>query len=288
MILNIINTGIKMTKNLIIDSQVHAYEPNTPSRPWQGFLQGPDQATGDDMVKAMDEVGVDGALLVSPFSLYGYDASYALEVHNHYPDRFRLIKPFDIKSKSIREDLVEWASRPGVVGARLMLTDSRLRVSEQGVYEMFSAASKEDIPINVMCSGNLSVFKELAKTYPNTRLIIDHLGLEQPFVPPPPDDPFHDIDQVIEVSKFDNVAIKISGACTLSHESFPYDDIWPYLERIFEAYGIERCMWGTDWTRAVELLSYEQGVESFRLTDTISENERNILMGGALSKIYNW
>ena len=74
----------------------------------------------------------------------------------------------------------------------------------------------------------------------------------------------------------------------LSHESFPYDDIWPYLERIFEAYGIERCMWGTDWTRAVELLSYEQGVESFRLTDTISENERNILMGGALSKIYNW
>ena len=169
-----------------------------------------------------------------------------------------------------------------------MLTDSRLRVSEQGVYEMFSAASKEDIPINVMCSGNLSVFKELAKTYPNTRLIIDHLGLEQPFVPPPPDDPFHDIDQVIEVSKFDNVAIKISGACTLSHESFPYDDIWPYLERIFEAYGIERCMWGTDWTRAVELLSYEQGVESFRLTDTISENERNILMGGALSKIYNW
>ena len=97
-----------------------------------------------------------------------------------------------------------------------------------------------------------------------------------------------DIDQVIEVSKFDNVAIKISGACTLSHESFPYDDIWPELERIFEAYGIERCMWGTDWTRAVELLSYEQGVESFRLTDSISENERNTLMGGALSKIYNW
>ena len=277
-----------MTNAFIIDSQVHAYEANTQSRPWQGFLRGPDQATGDDMVKAMDEVGVDGALLVSPFSLYGYDASYALEVHNDYPDRFGLIKPFDIKSTSIREDLLEWASLPGVVGARLMLTNSGLQVSEHGVCEMFSAASEADIPVNVMCSGNLSVFKEFAKTYPNTRLVIDHLGLEQPFVPPPPNDPFSDIDQVIEVSKFDNVAIKISGACTLSHESFPYDDIWPELERIFEAYGIERCMWGTDLTRAVELLSYEQGVESFRLTDSISENERNTLMGGALSKIYNW
>ena len=277
-----------MTKDFIIDSQVHAYEANNPSRPWQGFLQGPAQATGDDMVKAMGEVGVDGALLVSPFSLYGYDASYALEVHRAHPDKFGLIKPFDVKSETIREDLLEWASIPSVVGARLMLSNSGIQGIETGIREMFSAASDVDIPVNVYCSGNLSAFKELAKTYPNTQLVIDHLGLEQPFIPPPPEDPFSDIGQVIEFSKFDNVAIKISGACTLSQRPFPYDDIWEPLERIFKAFGFERCMWGTDWTRAVELLTYEQGVESFRLTDSISGNERNMLMGGALSKIYNW
>jgi L-fuconolactonase len=277
-----------MTKDFIIDSQVHAYEANNPSRPWQGFLQGPAQATGDDMVKAMGEVGVDGALLVSPFSLYGYDASYALEVHRAHPDKFGLIKPFNVKSETIREDLLEWASIPSVVGARLMLSNSGIQGIETGIREMFSAASDVDIPVNVYCSGNLSAFKELAKTYPNTQLVIDHLGLEQPFIPPPPEDPFSDIGQVIEFSKFDNVAIKISGACTLSHRPFPYDDIWEPLERIFKAFGFERCMWGTDWTRAVELLTYEQGVESFQLTDSISDNERNMLMGGALSKIYNW
>jgi L-fuconolactonase len=277
-----------MTKDFIIDSQVHAYEANNPSRPWQGFLQGPAQATGDDMVKAMGEVGVDGALLVSPFSLYGYDASYALEVHRAHPDKFGLVKPFDVKSGTIREDLLEWASIPSVVGARLMLSESGIQGIETGIREMFSAASDVDIPVNVYCSGNLSAFKELAKTYPNTQLVIDHLGLEQPFIPPPPEDPFSDIGQVIEFSKFDNVAIKISGACTLSHRPFPYDDIWEPLERIFKAFGFERCMWGTDWTRAVELLTYEQGVESFQLTDSISDNERNMLMGGTLSKIYNW
>lgn len=277
-----------MTKDFIIDSQVHAYEANNPSRPWQGFLQGPAQATGDDMVKAMGEVGVDGALLVSPFSLYGYDASYALEVHRAHPDKFGLIKPFNVKSETIREDLLEWASIPSVVGARLMLSESGIQGIETGIREMFSAASDVDIPVNVYCSGNLSAFKELAKTYPNTQLVIDHLGLEQPFIPPPPEDPFSDIGQVIEFSKFDNVAIKISGACTLSQRPFPYDDIWEPLERIFKAFGFERCMWGTDWTRAVELLTYEQGVESFRLTDSISDNERNMLMGGTLSKIYNW
>ncbi|MDP6716264.1 MAG: hypothetical protein QF368_16800, partial [SAR202 cluster bacterium] len=44
-----------------IDVQVHAYERNSPERPWAGFLDGPDEVTGDDMVAAMDAVGVDGA-----------------------------------------------------------------------------------------------------------------------------------------------------------------------------------------------------------------------------------
>ena len=47
-------------------------------------------------------------------------------------------------------------------------------------------------------------------------------------------------------------------------------------------------MWGTDWTRAVDLLTYEQGVESFRVTDSLSESERSILMGESLTKIYGW
>jgi predicted TIM-barrel fold metal-dependent hydrolase len=59
-----------------IDAQVHAYERDHPGRPWAGVLTGPAEVTGDDMVAAMDAVGVDGAVLVSPFTMYGYDASY--------------------------------------------------------------------------------------------------------------------------------------------------------------------------------------------------------------------
>jgi predicted TIM-barrel fold metal-dependent hydrolase len=92
----------------------------------------------------------------------------------------------------------------------------------------------------------------------------------------------------LALAKHENVVIKISGACTLSHQAFPYNDIWDPLARIFDAYGLERCMWGTDWTRAVELLTYKQGVEAFTLTDKLSDAERTQLMGGSLQKIYNW
>jgi predicted TIM-barrel fold metal-dependent hydrolase len=58
--------------------------------------------------------------------------------------------------------------------------------------------------------------------------------------------------------------------------------------RSIDAFGIERCMWGTDWTCAVELLTYDQGVEPFRVTDSLSHRDRAALMGGSLQKIYNW
>jgi hypothetical protein len=47
-------------------------------------------------------------------------------------------------------------------------------------------------------------------------------------------------------------------------------------------------MWGTDWTRAVNLLTYEEGVDAFKLTDQLSESDKQKLMGGTLEAIYNW
>ena len=271
-----------------IDSQVHAYERNRPERPWQGFLQGPDEVTGDDMVAAMDAVGVDGALLVSPYSMYGYDASYALEVHAKHPGKFGLIRPFDAESESIDEEMVDWTATPGVVGARIMLAYGEYEADHPGLNRILAAGARAGVPVNVMCSGKLPLFSELARRNPGTQMVIDHLGLVQPFEPPPPAEPFADLPDVLSLAELDNVAIKVSGACTLSHEPFPYPDIWAPLGKIFDAFGFDRCMWGTDWTRAVELLTYEQGVESLRVTDQLSDSERSALMGGSLEKIYNW
>jgi L-fuconolactonase len=118
--------------------------------------------------------------------------------------------------------------------------------------------------------------------------VIDHLGLPQPHEPPAPAEPFADLPKLLNLAVHDNIAVKISGACTLSHEPFPYNDLWDPLGRIFDAFGFDRCMWGTDWTRAVALLTYEQAVEPFRVTDRLSESDRAALMGETLRRVYNW
>lgn len=273
----------------IIDSQVHAYERNHPGRPWIGFLHGPAEATGDQMVAAMDEVGVDGAVLVSPYAMYRHDASYALEVHAKHPGRFGLVKPVNPADPAVAETIAAWKATPGTVGIRILLNaDVTQDPDDPGIKRVLAAAARHDLPVNLLCWGRLEQARRMAAGHPGTRFVIDHLGLQQPFEPPVPAAPFAELPKVLELAALDNVAIKISGACTLSHEPYPYKDIWDPLWRIFDAFGLDRCMWGTDWTRAVAFLTYRQGVDAFRLSDRLTDSDRAILMGGALQRVYNW
>ncbi|HVH73328.1 MAG TPA: amidohydrolase family protein [Stellaceae bacterium] len=272
-----------------IDVQVHAYERNHPGRPWAGTLVGPEEATGDQMAAAMDAVGVDGAVLVSPFSMYRFDASYALAVYAAHPRRFRLVKPVDTSDPAVAETVAEWAAAKGAVGIRIMLRDEvSSDPADPGINRALAAAARHSLPVNLLCWGRLEQTAGLVARNPNTRLVIDHLGLQQPFEPPLPAQPFAELPKLLALAAHDNVAVKVSGVCTLSHEPFPYRDIWDPLGRIFDAFGFERCMWGTDWTRAVKLLSYKEGVEAFRVTDRLAESERTQLMGGTLQRIYGW
>jgi L-fuconolactonase len=274
---------------LTIDSQVHAYERNHPGRPWAGTLHGPAEVTGDQMVAAMDAVGVDGAVLVSPFSMYRYDASYALKVYAAHPSRFRLVKPVDPTDPAVADTIADWAATNGTVGIRVFLRDNvSTDPADPGINRVLATAAQHSLPVNLACTGRLDQAAQLASRNPNTRLVIDHLGLSQPHEPPPPAEPFADLPKLLALAAHDNVAVKISGACTLSHVPFPYKDIWDPLGRVFDAFGFDRCMWGTDWTRAVGLLTYEQGVEAFRVTDRLSDSDRALLMGETLQRVYNW
>ena len=272
-----------------IDVQVHVYEPNHAGRPWAAVLHGPAEVTGDQMVAAMDEVGVDGAILVSPYTQYRYDASYALEVRNRHPGRFAVVKPVDPADPKVADTIAAWKKTPGTVGIRIMMAAGPLVAPDDpGVNRVLAAAAQHSLPVNVLSWCRVEQLGPLAARNPNTRIVIDHLGLLQPFEPPKPAEPWADLPKLVALARHDNVVVKISGACTLSHEPFPYKDIRKPVDQIINTFGLDRCMWGTDWTLAVNLLTFEQGVDAFRAKDWLSDSDRATLMGGSLSKIYGW
>ncbi|MFN0072072.1 MAG: amidohydrolase family protein [Chloroflexota bacterium] len=276
---------------MIIDSQVHAYDANTPQRPWVSTPNWPDHVTGDEMVAAMDAHGIDGAIFISAFSIYGYDSSYAVEVQQKHPDRFGIVKPVDPDDPNAADVIAQWKRTPGAVGIRIILTNDPGRhrdPNHPGFDRILQAAAKHDFPVNFLFWGNIDAATQVIERHPDVRFIVDHLALLQPRVAPAPPDPWAELPKVLQLAKYENLVIKVSGACTLSNEPYPFSDIWEPLQRVFDAWGFERCLWGTDWTRAFAVVNLEQAVKPFLETDRLSESERAMLMGGATAKAYRW
>ena len=273
----------------IIDSQIHAYEANTPKRPWHSVPNWPPHVTGDEMVAAMDATGVDGAIFVSAFGLYQFDASYAVEVQKAHPDRFAIVKPVNPGDPAVAEVIAEWKKQPGAVAIRIMMPEgSTLDPKDPGLDRIAKAAADHGFPINFLIWGNLDNGIRVIDRHPNTKFVIDHLGILQPRVKPAPDEPWKDLPKIVDLAKRSNCVIKVSGACTLSKQPYPFNDIWDPLAKVFDAWGFERCLWGTDWTRAYEVVNFAQAVTPFIGTDRLSESERAMLMGGACAKTYGW
>ncbi len=273
----------------IIDSQVHAYAANTPDRPWDTTPNWPDHVDGDEMVAAMNAVGVDGAIFVNAFTMYRYDSSFAVEVRNAHPGRFGLVKPVDPSDPAVADVIADWKKTPGTVGLRIRMTDGSDRAVDDPALDLIlGEAVRHDFPINLLCWGKLDATAALIDRHPDARFVIDHLGLQQPKEPPAPPEPWADLPKVLDLASRPNAVIKVSGACTLAREPYPFPDIWDPLARVFDAWGMDRCLWGTDWTRAFAVVNYEQAVEPFRITDRLTESERATLMGGACAGVYGW
>ena len=198
-------------------------------------------------------------------------------------------KPVDPDNPAVADDIAKWKKTPGTVAVRIMMAEHDGRDPHgPALARIARAAARHNFPVNLHCWGNLAGAVALIDRHPETRFVIDHLGIAQPSAPPVPPQLWAELPMVLDLARRPNAAIKVSGVCTMSTQGFPFPDIWDQLARVFDAWGFERCLWGTDWTRAHAVVPYQPAVESFRITNRLSEGERAMLMGGACARIYGW
>ena len=153
-------------------------------------------------------------------------------------------------------------------------TRTRAPPTDPGFDRILKAAVQHDLPVNFLCWGKLDQGTQLIDRHPNARFIIDHLGILQPRVPPAPAQPWADLPKVLELAKRPNVVIKVERRLHAGEASpIPSRTSGTRWQRVFDAWGFERCLWGTDWTRAFAVVNYEQAVKPF-LEDQAPERFR--------------
>lgn len=98
----------------------------------------------------------------------------------------------------------------------------------------------------VLVPGSLGELDRIATAHPALKLVIDHVGVSlRPNTP----GVWDELPAVCALARHPNVAVKASGVPHWSQEPYPFRDMHPHLERLFQAFGPKRMFWGTDLTR---------------------------------------
>lgn len=290
----------------IIDAQVHIVGPKDSNEwPWDpefGAAWGnmpPELAKriakhdsivdGDTMIREMDAVGVDCAVLVAT-SHYGWNDGYSVAAANRYKGRFGVVGRINPDVPDVEDQVAKWRSNPVALGLRVLMVSPALRekMASGGHDRLLSAAQRENMPICINISGALPELLPIADRFPNLRFVIDHLGLKQPPLQEADPDRFQRLPELLALAERPNISVKLTGTPTLSMQNFPFEDIWPALHRIIDAFGTNRLMWGSDWTRIAGVATYAESVRFITETDEIGPEEKRLILGANLRNIFDW
>jgi len=278
----------KTAKRIVVDAQVHIWRPETPDRPWTPGRtpQLPEPLGYDTLLPMMDAAGVDRVVIVPP-SWEGERNDYGLEAASKYPTRFAVMGRLAIDKPASRARVAHWTDQPGMRGIRLTFNGPEVAWLTDGTADWFwPEAEKAGVPVMVL-GGVMSEFARIAERHPGLPLIIDHMGLllrmaKEGTVA-------RNIENTAGLAKFPNVSVKLSSVPPYSAESYPFRDVAPYVQRLFDAFGPERCYWGTDITNSWGKASYRERVTHFtEELGFLSEQDKDWIMGRAILKRLNW
>jgi len=277
----------------IVDAQIHEPKPQAPLPP---ELEEHAVLFQVELAReAMDAVGVDVAVAVT-------SEAFIARAADLYPGRF----PGVVTFWPLAGDLAAAAHRvrglPAVVAGRALVGNAataELRPEfAQSVFDpLFAAAEEVGLPMFVSTHGNCAVMAKVAERHPALTLIIDHIGIAQHPVSPAHTQSWNAFPDLLDLARYPNVHVKLCGAPLLSEEHFPFKDIWPRLDALFAAFGVDRVMWASDYTRMrlADLpagerprrrgMSYADSLRYLLLSDRIGFEDKRALFGGSARRI---
>ncbi len=271
---------------MIVDTHVHIWEmppvaPIGPTAP--SFKALPDEpATAELLLEDMDANGVDKAFVVQT-SWSTWDNTYVADAARRYPDRFVSIGLVDPLGAGNAAQAAYWMDDRGMAGFRLHPdyypdTPILLRTENDA---MFRAIDQRRGIIQVHNQPpNAHQLDTAAARYPNIKWLIDHMMYPQ-VAWAPRWEPYR---PVLELARHANVFIKISDVHRRSATGFPHADTHPIVKAAIDAFGIERCLWGTGYPGHHRLKhGWPSLADELRLVregfDWLSADDQDLMLG---------
>jgi L-fuconolactonase len=274
---------------MIIDSQVHIWAPETPEKPYvTENASKPHRSVAlraEELLRVMDEAGVARTVAVPP-TWEGFSNEESLRAAKQYPDRFKVMGRMAIDKPESRVLMATWKNQSGMLGIRMAFHQGRAKLwLEDGTADWFwDAAERYDVPVMAFAPHAVSKLGEIAERHPRLRLIVDHMGLSSELKGKPLGSA---VDNVIKLARLPNVAVKVSALPCYVDEPYPFSTLHPLVRRVVDAFGPQRCFWGTDLSHLP--CPYKQCVTLFtEEMRSLSPSELEWIMGRGIAEWLGW
>jgi L-fuconolactonase len=261
------------------DADEYAWIDEDMKALWRDFLP-------PDWLRANERVGFDGSVAVQAnHSAAETDWLLALA------DRFSFIQAAvgwtDLCAQHVREELARLAGHPRLKGIRHVVqgeADDRFMARpdfQRGISALAEFGLTYDI---LIFPRHLSVAQELASAFPDQPFVVDHMAK-----PPVKERVLSPWDRDLRrLAERPNVMCKASGMVTEADwRRWSPDDLRPYLDVVFDAFGPERIMIGSDWPVCLVAGEYDEVMGAvLDYTDKLAVSERASVLGEAAARFY--
>jgi L-fuconolactonase len=193
----------------------------------------------------------------------------------------------DLASPACEQQLLEFRAHPKFVGVRHITQDEPDDdfIVRPDILRGLRVLEKHGVPFDLLFYvKHLKHAVTVARAVPELPLVIDHLG--KPRIKDRSMDDW--LPHLRAAAACPNVYCKLSGMVTEADwQHWKADDLKPYVQAAVDAFGAERCMFGSDWPVCELAASYEQVYQALNdALGPISADDRAAIFGGTASKFY--
>ena len=271
-----------------IDSHQHFWRYNPAEYPWMGERHAAIKRDilPPDMQPLLAAAGIAGTVAVQARQNLR-ECEFLLGLADEYDFVRGVVGWVDLRADDVEAQLERFAAHPSFVGLRHIVhdeADDRFMLGGgflRGLAALKTYQLRYDL---LLFPRHIRIAIDVARQFPQQQFVLDHIakpfikdGLMQPWA-----------DDIRALAALDNVWCKVSGMVTeAAADTWKQSDFTPYLDVVFDCFGSERIMFGSDWPVCELAASYSQVVgivEAY--IGALSVDEQAAIMGGNARQFY--
>lgn len=272
---------------MIVDAHQHFWDPARGDYDWLKPDNPIHREFGtNDLRPLLVQTGVDATILVQAAPTVA-ETDYMLGIARKTPFVLGVVGWVDLLAPDAAEQLRRRAEDPLFLGVRPMLQDipDPDWILQPGLTPALNTIAAEGLVLDALILPHqLGAITQLAQRHPQLSIVLDHAAKPQLGEP----DAMAGWAAGIEaLAALPNVTCKVSGLLTELRSGATHDDVARAVGVLFDLFGANRLLWGSDWPVLTLAGDYQEWFEMAREALAAKDSSAvRAVMGGNAARIY--